>query len=171
MRSPIPYFVTCTVLAALESSGAALAQDGFDRSPADCVRAEGIRSTQVIDDRTILFYMRGDRVYRNELPDDCPRLAREGRFSYERRVGQRVGRLCRVDRITVIESWGATPYGATCRLGDFVPITHIEAHDIMRPRRDAVDVEEVELPEEDENEPAEGGDAAAADGSAEKVSD
>ena len=119
MRSPPPCFVACTVVAALVSSETARAQDDFDRSPAACVRAERIRSTQVIDDRTILFYMRGDRVYRNDLPDDCPRLAYEGRFAYERRVGQRVGRLCSVDTITVIESSGATPYGATCRLGDY----------------------------------------------------
>lgn len=164
MGRQIPCLVTSTVVATL-SLVAAQAQDDFDRTPEDCVRASRIRSTQVIDDRNILFHMRGNRAYRNELPEDCPRLAVEGRFTYERRVGQRIGRLCSVDSITVLESFGAVPYGATCRLGKFYPITQIEVDDIVGTSRSAerVDVDEVELPEE--SEPTEDGDAAAADDS------
>lgn len=168
MGRQIPCLVTSTVVATLLSSVAARAQDDFDRTPEDCVRASRIRSTQVIDDRNILFYMRGNRAYRNELPEDCPRLAAEGRFLYERRVGQRIGRLCSVDSITVLESFGAVPYGATCRLGKFYPITQTEADDVAGMSRslERVDVDEVELPEASVSEPAEDGDAAAADDSA-----
>lgn len=168
MGRQIPCLVTSTVVATLLSLVAARAQDDFERTPEDCVRASRIRSTQVVDDRNILFYMRGDRVYRNELPEDCPRLASEGRFLYERRVGQRIGRLCSIDSITVIESFGAAPYGATCRLGRFYPITQTEVDDIVGISRSAegVDVDEVELPEGSEREPSEDGDAAAADDSA-----
>lgn len=109
--------------------------------------------------------MRGNLVYRNELPESCPRLAYEGRFLYERRVGQRIGRLCSIDSITVLESFGAVPYGATCRLGKFHPITQTEADDIAGMSRSAerVEVDEIELPEESESEPAENGDGAAGD--------
>lgn len=167
MARQIPCLVTSAVVASLLSLVAARAQDDFDRTPEDCVRASRIRSTQVIDDRSILFHMRGNQVYRNELPEDCPRLASEGRFLYERRVGQRIGRLCSVDSITVIESFGADPYGATCRLGKFYPITQTEVEEIVGPSRsdERVEVDEVELPEESEREPGENGDAAAADDS------
>lgn len=168
MGRRIPCLVTSTAVATFLSLVAARAQDDFDRTPEDCVHASRIRSTQVLDDQNILFYMRGNRVYRNELPEACPRLASEGRFLYERRVGQSIGRLCRIDSITVLESVGAVPYGATCRLGKFYPITQPEVDEIVGMSRSAeqVDVDQVELPEESESEPAEDGDTAAADDSA-----
>lgn len=78
---------------------------------------------------------------------------------YERRVGQRVGRLCSIHSITVIESRGGSPYGATCRLGQFYPIEQTEVDYILSESRAPVRVEEIELPEEDES--TEGADAAA----------
>lgn len=165
MGRQISCLVASILVATLSSSMPARAQDEFDRAPEDCVRASRIRSTQVIDDRNVLFYMRGNLVYRNELPESCPRLAYEGRFLYERRVGQRIGRLCSIDSITVLESFGALPYGATCRLGKFHPITQTEADDIADISRSAerVEVDEIELPEESESVPAENGDGAAGD--------
>jgi hypothetical protein len=157
MGCQIPCLTASIVVATLLSLAAARAQDDFDRTPEDCVRASSIRSTHIVDDQTILFHMRGNRVYRNQLPDDCPRLAAERRFTYERRVGQRVGRLCSVDSITVLESFRSI-YGATCRLGKFYPITQTEVDDILGVSRAPVRIEEVELPEEDE--PIEGVDAA-----------
>ena len=143
---------TSIAVAGLLLSVSTRGQDEFDRTPEDCVRASSIRSTQIIDNRTILFYMRGNRVYRNELPNDCPRLADEGSFAYERRVGQRVGRLCKVDTITVLESFRADPFGSTCRLGMFYPITQAEVDDLLGVSRAPVRIEEVELPDEDDSE-------------------
>jgi hypothetical protein len=151
MGRQIPYLIGSIVVGTFQPLEAARAQDDFDRTPADCVRASNIRSTQVIDNRTILFYMRGNRVFQNQLPEDCPRLAAERRFSYERRVGQRVGRLCSVDAITVIESFSVTPFGATCRLGKFHPITQTEVDAILGVSRAPVRIVEIESPGEDES--------------------
>lgn len=85
---------------------------------------------------------------------------------YERRVGQRVGRLCSIHSITVIESRAGSPYGATCRLGKFYPIEQTEVDDILSESRAPVRVEEIEVPEEDES--IEGVDTAAEGDSAEE---
>ena len=116
---------------------AAARADDLDRTPRDCVIVSNIRQTVVIDDQTILFYMRGGKkeVYRNYLGQACPNLGREGRFAYETRIG----RLCNVDLITVLEQFGvALGPGFTCRLGDFYPITYEEA-EILRKEKDHPD--------------------------------
>jgi hypothetical protein len=150
--------------------GPALAQDGqdaesadaFDRTPEDCVSTPNIDRTHAIDDQTILFFMRGKKVYRNYLPRKCPNLERQNRIMYKTHGA----RLCDVDTITVLEQWGArlTP-GFTCPLGPFHPITQEEVEDLMRKPedvRDAIEPEVVEqpaddatVPPEDEGEPAE----------------
>ena len=76
-----------SVLAALLGLTVALpltAQDDevIDRTPEDCVSLSRVSRTKVIDDNTILFYMRGRRIYRNILDRECPGLEREGRFTY-----------------------------------------------------------------------------------------
>ena len=98
--------------------------EDFDREPVRCISPSSIRRTEVIDARTVLFYMRGGDVYRNRLAYDCPRLVREKRFSYELRTN----RLCNVDTIFVLEFWGSEMRrGMPCGLGDFYPITEEEA--------------------------------------------
>ena len=134
------------------------APDGevFDRTPADCIITTSIDRTQAVDDNTILFFMRGKKVYRNFLPRKCPGLQRQNRIMYK----VRGNRLCDVDTITVLEQWGARlEPGFTCPLGNFVPITQEEVEDLVRKTgapRDAIESKAVELP------PA--GDAAAAAG-------
>ncbi|HUL82015.1 MAG TPA: hypothetical protein VL131_07730 [Gammaproteobacteria bacterium] len=124
--------------AASESSAKAAARaDDPDRTPVDCVIVTNIRQTAVIDDQTILFYMRGGKktVYRNYLPNQCPRLAIEGRFAYE----VKINRLCNIDLITVIENFGTRlGPGFTCRLGEFYPIPYEEA-EILRKEKDHPD--------------------------------
>lgn len=140
------------IVTALLAAEPGFAQDGdaFDRTPQDCVTLSRVRTTRVVDDRTILFFMRNRNVvYRNDLPRECPRLARENRFSYE----SRFGRLCDVDLIRVLETFGARiQTGAACRLGKFHPITPQEADDILAGPAGAksegdVEAEEVELPD------------------------
>lgn len=159
------------ILAAALCSAPAVAQDDedaegapFDRTPEDCIPASRIDSTEVIDDNTIVFHMRGrDEVYVNYLPRRCPNLAREDRFTYRLRSTQ----LCSVETITVIEDFGFRP-GFTCRLGDFYPVTVAEVEELKRIAEgegssgDAIEIEQVELPD-DAND---GGDeeTAAADG-------
>jgi len=98
--------------------------EDFDREPVRCISPTAIDRTEVIDERTILFHMRGGKVYRNRLAFDCPRLVREKRFSYDLRTNN----LCSVDSITVLEYWGASlREGMSCGLGEFYPITKEEA--------------------------------------------
>ncbi len=89
----------------------------------DCVWVRMLRRTEILDDRNILFYMTGDKVYRNFLPRRCPGLSRHEAFSYETRISQ----LCRADRITVLDSlgFGGIP-GPSCGLGKFYPVTENE---------------------------------------------
>jgi hypothetical protein len=133
-------------------------KDDFDRTPRDCVATTAIDRTQILDDQTILFHMRGKRVFRNYLPKKCPGLKREGRFMYQTTHAQ----LCDVDMVTVLEEWGGrfTP-GFTCKLGDFQPITREEAEELTAVRgkdvRNAIDSKPVELPAgegQQENQPA-----------------
>ena len=124
----------------------ARAQDDFDRKPADCIVTTSIDRTQAVDDRTILFFMRGKKVYRNSLPRKCPGLQRQNRIMYKTRGN----RLCDVDTITVLEQWGARlEPGFTCALGTFVPITPEESEDLLRTgdaRREGVESKAVDLP-------------------------
>ncbi len=95
----------------------------FDRTPRDCLSTMTIDRTDVLDDQTIVFYMRGRKAYRNYLPNKCPGLAKSGKFMY--RV--HAARLCDVDLITVLEQWGVgLQPGFTCKLGEFHPLSPAE---------------------------------------------
>ena len=88
--------------------------------PQDCITTSRIAGTRAHDDYTIDFEMTGGEVYRNTLSGRCPGLGFEDRFGY--RVS--TGRLCRLDTITVLQSGGTN--GATCALGQFVPVRYVE---------------------------------------------
>ena len=107
------------------AAAAAAMGDDVDREGERCINTSQIRDTHIADDETILFYMRGGDVYRNTLRHNCPGLKRTGRFSY--RVT--VNRLCSVDSIRVLESFGGnfTP-GMSCGLAEFYAIDVI--HDV-----------------------------------------
>ena len=82
----------------------------------NCIQTSRIRDTQVHDDQTIDFHMLGGDVYRNTLPNRCPSLGFEERFSYRTTTGH----LCSVDVITVLHS--DSQRGAGCGLGSFLPV-------------------------------------------------
>lgn len=84
-----------------------------------CLTLTRIDRTEIIDDQTIVFYLRGNDIFVNELDRPCDRLEREGRFSYRTSTGQ----LCSTDRISVLESsaFGGLREGFTCGLGRFRP--------------------------------------------------
>jgi hypothetical protein len=127
------------------------------------VQTQSIARTDILDDQTIIFYMRGKNVaYRNYLPNKCPGLKRADRFSYQ----VTAGRLCNIDLITVLEIGlrvdreipGGFERGFTCRLGDFHPLSpeDIESLKIEKEggaRPDSVKAKPAEVP------PAESGDA------------
>jgi hypothetical protein len=90
----------------------------------ECVDLRQVRRTEVVDDRNILFYMRGNLVYHNILPRQCGGLAREDRFSY--RVA--ASRLCRMDDIRVLyNDPNGLREGNHCGLGLFHEITKEDA--------------------------------------------
>ncbi len=131
IRFPLTSFGIATAVALLSASSPSAQVDEeeeFDRTPRRCVSTARIRNTDILDDRTIIFFLRGNKeVFRTYLPRECPGLERNDRFSYQTQGGQ----LCDSDTITVLEQIGTrlTP-SFTCRLGDFIPITREEAEDL-----------------------------------------
>ena len=117
---PLFYMLVC-----FATVSSAFAQDGdIDRTPENCVVVRDIRRTTVVDEHSILFYMRGGKIYRNYLPRACPSLAQQKRFMYRASVG----RLCDVDWIDVIYSFGGGfDRGSSCGLGKFYEISEEEA--------------------------------------------
>jgi hypothetical protein len=108
--------------------------DNFDRTPTSCITLSNIKQTAIVDDSTILFYMRGGSkpTYRTRLAHECPNLEREGRFRYTTTMN----RLCDSDLITVLEQFGAgLRDGFSCRLGSFYPIPYDEA-ELLRKEHD-----------------------------------
>jgi len=133
-------------------SSEAIADDS--REPERCIRVRSIRRTQVIDDKTIVFFMRNRDIYVNTLQRQCPQLAREDRFAYEARGGN----LCNTDFITVLLQFaGRFDPGFTCRLGQFVPADQETVDMIIAAAEEGgaaapVKAEPVELPAEPEDE-------------------
>ena len=139
--------------------------DDFDRTPTNCVTLSNIKQTVIVDDSTILFYMRGGSkpTYRTRLPHECPNLEREGRFRYTTPMN----RLCDSDLITVLEQFGVgLRDGFTCRLGLFYPIPYEEAellrkeHDKPSSTRRGVKTKPAELPPKNQAPPATPGEQA-----------
>lgn len=123
-------------LAAFAAASLAIAQDsndaGEDAIPPEemvnCVSLSRIDRTEIVDDHTILFYMRGNDIYRNVLPHRCPGLDREEQFMYRVTTSQ----LCNIDVITVLEDFGSRFMpGASCGLGKFQPISQEMAAQII----------------------------------------
>ena len=109
--------IASTLLAiAVGSIGVAMA----DTAPAVatdadiCLDASHIDHTVVIDDRTILFYMRGNQIWKNTMRQDCPSLKFQRAFSEEIRGGQ----VC--SNRQMIRVLGT---GVRCSLGGFTPYT------------------------------------------------
>jgi hypothetical protein len=89
--------------------------------PEQCISLIRIDHTDVIDDRNILFYMKGKDIYRNHLPYPCSGLGRiNDTFMYRTSLNQ----LCNVDIITVLDNlgFGFSPRNS-CGLGLFYPVT------------------------------------------------
>jgi hypothetical protein len=86
--------------------------------PENCVETNRIRSTTVLDDQTIDFKMSDGRTLRNTLPNRCPGLGFERAFGYSTGTSQ----LCNVDLITVVSQGAGPRRGASCGLGQFVPV-------------------------------------------------
>jgi hypothetical protein len=90
--------------------------------PRNCVTTHQIRSTKVIDERTIDFKMADGKTYRNVMAYSCPGLKFEERFLYKTSTSQ----LCNVDIIRVLNDYGGRlREGAGCGLGKFQQIERV----------------------------------------------
>jgi len=108
-RTRSPERTSCVyVVVALAAAGVATyagaqdsAQDSAQDNPSiaqSCVHTDDIHHTKVVDNRSILFYLRNDTVWENVLPRQCFSLGLEKRFGYEVRNHQ----LCAGSFISVI---------------------------------------------------------------------
>lgn len=98
--------------------------DYLDRTPVRCVTLPRVRDTEVIDDRTILFSLRGGDHYLNVMDQTCFGLESSRRFILE----SRTSRLCSSDLIQPFRQFGSTiAPGIFCRIGEFHPLTQAEA--------------------------------------------
>ncbi len=111
----------------LVGGGAATAKSGRNvvpeakpiGAPVNCINLQSIRESRVRSDKIIDFRATGNKWYRNELPNSCPSLKFEERFSYETSLNQ----LCNVDIINVLQSYGGhLQRGPSCGLGKFQPV-------------------------------------------------
>lgn len=83
-----------------------------------CLDADHIDHTVVVDDRTVLYYMRGHAVWKNTLRGACPGLKFEQGFSEVIRGGL----VCsNTQMIRVMRS------GALCSLGAFTPYVPVKS--------------------------------------------
>ncbi|HEX6993138.1 MAG TPA: hypothetical protein VF339_03235 [Gammaproteobacteria bacterium] len=131
-------------------AGASLAQDSAEESdvaaasdvPERCITLNRVERTEVIDDRTLVFHMRGGGLYLNNLDRECPGLKREERFMYS----PTGNRLCSIDTVTVLEQWAfGLTRGFTCSLGMFHPISEADLAELKRGAGDGEEEGDVEV--------------------------
>ena len=119
--------------------GSAQEQDGEDRRAGErnpdakhCIRTRSIDQIDIVDSDTLVFRMRGDEVYRNDLPYNCPGLREGDTLMYRTTIGQ----MCDLDVVTVLEDWGfGFAPGASCGLGMFHPIDEQIADELLQADR------------------------------------
>ncbi len=130
MMTQAHQFLGLAFLLALLVPGLSLANEEEEEeyNTLNCVHANRIRNTKIVDDLRILFYTRGGSYYVNILPRQCRGLSREGRFSY--RVSTNT--LCKQDSIRILH-YGATGLdeGSSCRLGFFHEVTEEDIEMIL----------------------------------------
>jgi hypothetical protein len=94
-----------------------------DGPPVNCISLQSIRSTHVVDDRTINFVISNTRMFTNTLPRACAGLGMNRAFSHNSRTTQ----LCAVNSITVVRPGGNRNPGPSCGLGQFQPMEPVPA--------------------------------------------
>ncbi|MBW7837447.1 MAG: hypothetical protein H3C28_12525 [Sphingomonadales bacterium] len=93
--------------AALADEKAAPANNPDETAPA-CLQLYQIDRTEVVDDYTLLFHMKGGKTYVSKFPYRCHGLKFERGFAYSTSIPQICGN---VDFITVIRRGNACPLG------------------------------------------------------------
>lgn len=115
-------FPIALAIATLAAPGAARDRNAVPAAtpvgePQSCIPIRSIRESLVRNDRVIDFRVNGNRYYRVTLPQSCPQLGFERRFSYATSLSQ----LCAQDIITVF-TVNPPMRGASCGLAPFQPV-------------------------------------------------
>ena len=128
--------------------------------PQDCISLTRLDRTDIIDDRNILFYMRGKEVYLNQLPHRCSGLRMSDGFSYRRTIN----RLCKIDMIRPLPR-GGMGGGIACGLGTFRLVTEDEILALKEEKPPETDLqgEGPEIESIDEGTPREAGEIESID--------
>jgi len=98
--------------------------------PVMCVMANSINRNYGINNKTLVFFLKGDKFYRVDLPAGCPTLApgdSQIEFHYSSQAAK-LTRLCSYDSFTVEHK-----PSAGCTLGEFRPITADEVTALVTP--------------------------------------
>ena len=83
----------------------------YSKTPStDCIYTYDIDYTEVPDENTIIFHMKGGEVWTSKLPRRCPNVRFNG-FSYVVRGNNQI--CAKFDSIRVLKS------GSVCQLGPF----------------------------------------------------
>jgi len=127
-------------------------EDAVDEGLEKCIDTRRISSTRIVDNRNILFYMRGSDIYHNELPRKCMGLRSGKTISYRTSLS----RLCSNDLITLLDSFGmGMSRGPSCGIGKFRPVTKEEAEAIRQGPDADIEPEPIEPAEPEEPEVSE----------------
>jgi hypothetical protein len=92
--------------------------------PVACVMANMIERKYALDSKTVLFFLRGKKAYRVDMPGSCATLAAgdtELELHYDT-GSQKLTRLCEYDSFSVEHK-----PGLNCPLGKFNPVPYEEA--------------------------------------------
>lgn len=169
-RSAAALIVGALALAAAQHAVAGKRRDkggNLDRKPVTCIWLSQLHRTEVVNDKTVLFYMYDGTIYRNTLRDKCFDLAHADAFGYR---AFSAPQLCRTDSITPFDL-GLAVAPIPCRLGRFVPIDRTEAKDMLGGPKNAlalqneVQVKQVKLPPDGASTAARRAQSASAAGS------
>lgn len=115
-----PLVLAAALIAVPASAGSTPLDPGTPTGAAarDCLNTRLIRTTKIVDDRTLLFRI-GKDWFRNDLPHGgCAGLRADRAFGYRTSNAQQ---LCSIDTITVIDPGVGTTWGS-CGLGKFIPV-------------------------------------------------
>jgi hypothetical protein len=110
--------VTALTLGSLTGGAFADGHEGDkEEKTQQCIRLQDIDQTPVIDNKTILVEMRGNKYKRIDLLNRCSGLKIEGGFSYSTSINQ----LCIQDSLRVLRA------GTVCMIDQIVDITPEQA--------------------------------------------
>ncbi len=84
-----------------------------------CITVRSIRSTDVLDERHIVFELPSKKYYLVRFERECHRLRRDGGIAYEPRGTQ----LCRLDYVRAIDNLSMGDVGPPCSIPGFYEVS------------------------------------------------